>query len=200
MSCKTSFFTKRNPMNRHLSESASEDLYAVATHAPGPQGRLPLEADWLRETASGNVFGWTQNAAMGLAAGAPRQAGIPHPQHSRRHAGRRRLAGRARLPQRALGSRPPREGGRGRVPATQDDPVRGGRHRPVRRPHAGHARHVRQPAVPQRRLDGSAPTDAQPADARRGPGRRDLRQGPTRDDDGACQPSTTCRPCSYPAA
>jgi putative YjhG/YagF family dehydratase len=65
MSCKTSFFTKRNPMNRHLSESASEDLYAVATHAPGPQGRLPLEADWLRETASGNVFGWTQNAAMG---------------------------------------------------------------------------------------------------------------------------------------
>ena len=52
-------------MNRHISESASEDLYAVATHAPGPQGRLPLEADWLRETASGNVFGWTQNAAMG---------------------------------------------------------------------------------------------------------------------------------------
>ena len=30
-------------------------------------------------------------------------------------------------------------------------PVRRGRHRPVRRPHAGHAGHVRQPAVSQRR-------------------------------------------------
>lgn len=40
-------------------------LYAVETHATGPAGRLPLTADWLRETASGNVFGWTQDAAMG---------------------------------------------------------------------------------------------------------------------------------------
>lgn len=40
-------------------------LYDVPTHAPGPAGTLPLTADWLRETASGNVFGWTQNAAMG---------------------------------------------------------------------------------------------------------------------------------------
>ncbi len=42
-----------------------EKLYAVQTHAPGPAGRLPLQAAWLRDTASGNVFGWTQNAAMG---------------------------------------------------------------------------------------------------------------------------------------
>ncbi len=33
----------------------------------------------------------------------------------------------------------------------QVHPVRRGGHRPVRRPHAGHGRHVRQPAVPQRR-------------------------------------------------
>jgi putative YjhG/YagF family dehydratase len=49
-------------MNPHESDS---DLYQVHTHAPGPQGALPLQGDWLRETASGNVFGWTQNAAMG---------------------------------------------------------------------------------------------------------------------------------------
>lgn len=46
-------------------DSAGSDLYAVKTHAPGPAGELPLQADWLRDTASGNVFGWTQDAAMG---------------------------------------------------------------------------------------------------------------------------------------
>jgi putative YjhG/YagF family dehydratase len=43
----------------------NENIYSVHTHAPGPSGALPLTADWLRDTASGNVFGWTQDAAMG---------------------------------------------------------------------------------------------------------------------------------------
>jgi putative YjhG/YagF family dehydratase len=42
-----------------------EDLYTVETHAPGPGGHLPLQAEWLRNTASGDVFGWTQDAGMG---------------------------------------------------------------------------------------------------------------------------------------
>ncbi|MBI4790517.1 MAG: YjhG/YagF family D-xylonate dehydratase [Chloroflexi bacterium] len=46
-------------------DSSDPNLYDVTTHAPGPAGRLPLQADWLRDTASGNVFGWTQDAAMG---------------------------------------------------------------------------------------------------------------------------------------
>jgi putative YjhG/YagF family dehydratase len=41
------------------------DLYDVKTHASGPSGKLPLQPDFLRDTASGNVFGWTQDAAMG---------------------------------------------------------------------------------------------------------------------------------------
>jgi putative YjhG/YagF family dehydratase len=41
------------------------DLYDVATHAPGPAGELPLRADWLRDSVSGDLFGWTQDAAMG---------------------------------------------------------------------------------------------------------------------------------------
>jgi len=45
--------------------NSDEQLYAVETHAPGPAGRLPLQAEWLRDTASGNVFGWTMDAAMG---------------------------------------------------------------------------------------------------------------------------------------
>lgn len=46
-------------------ESSDPNFYKVATHASGPAGQLPLQADWLRNTASGNVFGWTQDAAMG---------------------------------------------------------------------------------------------------------------------------------------
>ncbi len=45
--------------------SPDESLYQVATHAPGPVGRLPLQAGWLRETASGDLFGWTMDAGMG---------------------------------------------------------------------------------------------------------------------------------------
>jgi putative YjhG/YagF family dehydratase len=52
-------------MNNSQTESSNEELYAVRTHAPGPAGHLPLQAEWLRDTASGNVFGWTQDAAMG---------------------------------------------------------------------------------------------------------------------------------------
>lgn len=57
--------------NRSMKQSledSDQNLYDVKTHAAGPAGRLPLQADWLRDTASGNVFGWTQDAAMGWSA------------------------------------------------------------------------------------------------------------------------------------
>lgn len=53
---------------------SDHNLYEVQTHAPGPMGSLPFQADWLRDTASGNVFGWTQDAAMGWS---PEQLGKP---------------------------------------------------------------------------------------------------------------------------
>jgi putative YjhG/YagF family dehydratase len=40
-------------------------LFDVQTHAPGPTGRLPLDAEFLTTAPSGHVFGWTQDAAMG---------------------------------------------------------------------------------------------------------------------------------------
>jgi putative YjhG/YagF family dehydratase len=52
-------------MKNNRLDSSYEDLYDVQTHAAGPAGQLPLDGDWLRDTASGNVFGWTQDAAMG---------------------------------------------------------------------------------------------------------------------------------------
>ena len=48
-----------------MNQNISEDFYAISTHAPGPAGRLPLEPDFLSNAPSGDVFGWTQDAAMG---------------------------------------------------------------------------------------------------------------------------------------
>ena len=52
-------------MKNQSPELLEESIYDVRTHASGPAGRLPLRAEFLRDTPSGNVFGWTQDAAMG---------------------------------------------------------------------------------------------------------------------------------------
>jgi xylonate dehydratase len=39
--------------------------FGVSTHAPGPQGSLPLTHDLLRNAPSGQLFGLTQDAGMG---------------------------------------------------------------------------------------------------------------------------------------
>jgi xylonate dehydratase len=49
-----------------MFDSTDQGLYEVRTHAAGPAGRLPLQADMLRDSPSGDVFGWIQNAGMGL--------------------------------------------------------------------------------------------------------------------------------------
>lgn len=41
------------------------NIFDVQTRAPGPQGSLPLNPDFLTNAPSGHVFGWTQDAAMG---------------------------------------------------------------------------------------------------------------------------------------
>ncbi len=48
-----------------LMHSSRTDLYAIPTHAPGPQGKLPLTPQMLREWSSGDLFGLTQNVGMG---------------------------------------------------------------------------------------------------------------------------------------
>jgi xylonate dehydratase len=40
-------------------------IYDVRTHAAGPAGSLPLDAEYLRNVASGDLFGLTQDAGMG---------------------------------------------------------------------------------------------------------------------------------------
>src|SRR3954468_20137585 len=48
-----------------LDSPDSPDLYTIHTHAPGPDGRLPLTDDMLRNWSSGDLFGLTQDAGMG---------------------------------------------------------------------------------------------------------------------------------------
>lgn len=48
-----------------LAAPVSSDVYEIATAAAGPQGRLPLSAQMLREWASGDLFGLSQDVGMG---------------------------------------------------------------------------------------------------------------------------------------
>ncbi len=53
-------------MPDHVGMNAdSSGLFDVETSAPGPAGSLPLDADFLLESPSGDVFGMSQNAGMG---------------------------------------------------------------------------------------------------------------------------------------
>jgi xylonate dehydratase len=48
-------------------DSGNAGIFAVATHARGPEGALPVTEAMLLEQPSGNLFGLTQNAGMGWA-------------------------------------------------------------------------------------------------------------------------------------
>ncbi len=48
-----------------LLEPTDTDVYHLHTHGPGPQGSLPLTAEMLRESPSGDIFGMTQDVGMG---------------------------------------------------------------------------------------------------------------------------------------
>lgn len=46
-------------------QSDSERTWNIETSGEGPQGKLPLSDEMLRNWSSGDLFGWTQNAGMG---------------------------------------------------------------------------------------------------------------------------------------
>jgi len=55
-------------MSSQLERIMGEDAdryFRVVTHAPGPQGSLPLTPDMLRHAPSGDLFGLSQNVGMG---------------------------------------------------------------------------------------------------------------------------------------
>ena len=48
-----------------LLDLQEDKVYEIPTHAPGPQGSLPLTPEMLRTWASGDLFGLTQSVGMG---------------------------------------------------------------------------------------------------------------------------------------
>src|SRR5258708_33315219 len=45
--------------------SGTEDIFQIRTRAAGPSGSLPLTDKLLRDSPSGDLFGFTQNAGIG---------------------------------------------------------------------------------------------------------------------------------------
>ena len=54
----------------NVLDSTDASIYSLLTRAPGPAGKLPLTDDMLRNWASGDLFGLTQDAGMGWEASA----------------------------------------------------------------------------------------------------------------------------------
>jgi putative YjhG/YagF family dehydratase len=57
--------TDELPRPESVLDSRDPSLFDVRTRAAGPQGRLPYTEEMLRERPSGDLYGWTMNAAMG---------------------------------------------------------------------------------------------------------------------------------------
>src|SRR5690348_3847774 len=77
MSSQHSVSSQPSPPNnpaRDLLDGSDPSIYSVRTNASGPAGALPLTEQMLRNWASGDLFGLTQDAGMGWD---PRQLGRP---------------------------------------------------------------------------------------------------------------------------
>jgi xylonate dehydratase len=48
-----------------LVDSADPSIFQLVTRTAGPEGKLPLTDELLRNSPSGDLFGWTQNVGMG---------------------------------------------------------------------------------------------------------------------------------------
>ena len=156
-----------------------------ATTAPGPAGSLPITPEMLLTRPSGDLFGWSQNAGMGWD---PRALGGKEILILSTHGGIRDAEGTPI----ALGYHTGHwevgllmEAAAARTESAGRHSLRGLLHRPLRRPHAGHHRHVRQPALPQRRRHRLPPPDPLAAHAPRRDRRGHLRQRAAGHDDGA---------------
>ena len=176
-----------------LFSSDDPSIYDIRTDAPGPSGQLPLTPRMLRTLPSGDIFGWTQDAGMGVESGPPRTGRVPHPQHAGRHSRRGRLARRARIPHGSLRGGPPDARGGGRAARARRHTLCRVLQRPVRRADAGNPRNDGLASLPQRRSASLATPHQVPADSAWRDRRRDLRQGSAGHDDGTGVHATICR-------
>jgi hypothetical protein len=134
-----------------ILDSGDPSLFDVRTTAPGPAGTLPITPEMLLTRPSGDLFGWSQNTGMGWD---PRALGGKEILILSTHGGIRD----PRWHPVALGFHTGHwevgllmEAAAQELSSAGRDPLRRLLHRSLRRPHTGNCRHVRQPAVPQRR-------------------------------------------------
>ena len=52
-------------MSSALLDSNDEAIFTIRTTASGPTGALPFTGSFLKDSPSGDVFGWTQDTGMG---------------------------------------------------------------------------------------------------------------------------------------
>ena len=50
---------------QQILDSSDKAIYETPTHAAGPSGQLPISAEMLLQSPSGNLFGFSQDAGMG---------------------------------------------------------------------------------------------------------------------------------------
>ena len=141
----------QSALGDRVRDSGDASIYTIESARHGPAGSLPLEPSDLLERPSGDLFGWSLNVGMGWQPDALRrpevlilstQGGIREPDGTPLALGYHTGHWEVGLLMRAAA-----EESRGLGLAA----VRRLRHRPVRRPHAGHHRHDGLAAVPQRR-------------------------------------------------
>jgi hypothetical protein len=89
-------------------QSMDPDIYQIHTKAAGPTGKLPVTEDLLLNRPSGDLFGMTMDAGMGLN---PAELGRKQFLVLSTLGGVRAPDGRARLSHGPLGDRAPRPGG-----------------------------------------------------------------------------------------
>src|SRR5579864_1415263 len=74
MSSKHPVSSQPPSIESDLLDGSDPGIYSIRTNASGPAGSLPLTEQMLRNWASGDLFGLTQDAGMGWD---PRQLGRP---------------------------------------------------------------------------------------------------------------------------
>ena len=139
-----------------ILDSSDPSIYDIRSKAPGPAGALPITPEMLLHRPSGDLFGLSQDAGMGWD---PAALGGKEFLILSTHGGIRAADGTPV----ALGYHTGHwevgllmDAAAKELEVARRHPLRRLLHRPLRRPHPGHHRHVRLPALSQRRRHRSS--------------------------------------------
>ena len=184
-----------------LLDSGQPSLYEVITAGSGPQGKLPLTDDLLRNQPSGHAFGMSQDVGHGLDRLGRGRPAVRPVEHLGRRSRRRRHAialgyhtGHWEVVLAVKAAAEEIEPLAAACPTPAIAPIPATAARRARTGMFDSLAYRNDAAIVLRRLARSHPQGPRRA------GRGHLRQGAAGDDDGPGRPATTCPPCWFPAA